>query len=260
MRYRSQIGDFEELVADACRELDTEKNRETFKAFLLAALAGLRRNEIDLLEWSSLDFECGLLRIEATKYFEGKSESALGDIPLDPELVAVFRGFRAQAKGDFVIESVSKPKLDRPYSRYRCQRTFDALVKWLRAKGIKTNSPLHVLRKEFGSRKYSAKMLSGFATEAAAMEYENLLQSCFENQQGREFFLVNCRNIQQKTATFLTLVRDDGNYHRAQQMEVYWYRSCPRRSSHRSIHEIEHLPYGALRPTLLAESAQTTRY
>jgi hypothetical protein len=61
-------------------------------------------------------------------------------------------------------------------------------------------------------------MLSGFATEAAAMEYENLLQSCFENQQ------------------------------------------VPRRSSHRSIHEIEHLPYGALRPTLLAESAQTTRY
>jgi integrase len=151
MRYRSHIGDFEVLVADSCRELDTQKSRETFKAFLLAALAGLRRNEIDLLEWSSFDFERGLLRIEATKYFEGKSESALGDVPLDPELVAAFRGFRAQAKGDFVIESSSKPKLDRPYSRYRCQSTFDALVKWLRSKGIKSNSPLHTLRKEFGS-------------------------------------------------------------------------------------------------------------
>jgi hypothetical protein len=54
MRYRSQIGDFEQLVADACRELDTKEHKETFKAFLLAALAGLRRGEIDVLQWSSL--------------------------------------------------------------------------------------------------------------------------------------------------------------------------------------------------------------
>jgi integrase len=165
MRYRSQIGDFEVLVADACRELDTEKSREVFKAFLLASLAGLRRNEIDLLEWSSFDFERGLLRIEATRYFEGKSESALGDIPLDPELVAAFRGFRALAKGDFVIESASKPKPALLYSRYRCQRTFDALVKWLRAKGIKSNSPLHTLRKEFGSA--MARRFGIFAASAA---------------------------------------------------------------------------------------------
>ena len=166
MRYRSQIGDFEELVGDACRELDTPENRETFKAFLLASLAGLRRNEIDLLEWQSFDFDHGLLRIEATKYFEGKSESALGDIPLDPELVAAFRGFRAQAKGDFVVEPNSKPKLNsRPYSRYRAQRTFNALVKWLRAKGIKGNSPLHTLRKEFGSA--MARKFGIFAASAA---------------------------------------------------------------------------------------------
>jgi integrase len=165
MRYRSQIGDFEGLVANACRELNTQEDRETFKAFLLAALAGLRRNEIDLLEWPSFDFDHGVLRIEATKYFEGKSESALGDIPVDAELVAAFRGFRAVASGDFVIESDAKPKLNRPYSRYRCQLTFDALVKWLRAKGIKSNSPLHTLRKEFGSA--MARRFGIFAASAA---------------------------------------------------------------------------------------------
>ena len=165
MRYRSQIGDFEGLVADACRELNSQENRETFKAFLLAALAGLRRNEIDLLEWSSFDFERGLLRIEATKYFAGKSDSALGDIPIDTELVAAFRGFKAQAGGDFVLESDLKPRLNRAYSRYRCERTFDALVKWLRAKGIKSNSPLHTLRKEFGSA--MARRFGIFAASAA---------------------------------------------------------------------------------------------
>jgi integrase len=165
MRYRSQISDFEQLVADACRELETQENRETYKAFLLAALAGLRRNEIDLLEWSAFDFGRGFLRIEATKYFEGKSESALGDIPLDPELVAAFRGFREQATGDFVIESPAKPRLDRSYSRYRCQRIFDTLVKWLRAKGIKSRAPLHTLRKEFGSA--MARRFGIFAASAA---------------------------------------------------------------------------------------------
>lgn len=151
MRYRSQIGDIEALIADACRELDTPENRDCFKAFLLASLAGLRRSEIDLLEWSAFDFDRGLLSIGVTKYFQGKNEASLGDIPLDPELSALFGALRAKANGEFVIESTSAPKLNQAYSRYRCQRTFERLVEWLRAKGIKSNSPLHVLRKEFGS-------------------------------------------------------------------------------------------------------------
>jgi integrase len=151
MRYKSQIGNFETLIAGACRELNTEESLDCFKVFLLASLAGLRRSEIDLLEWSAFDFDRGILSIEATKYFQGKNESSLGDIPLDPELSTLFRGLRARTKGEFVVSSTAGPKLNQAYSRYRCQRTFDRPVAWLRAKGVTSNQPLHVLRKEFGS-------------------------------------------------------------------------------------------------------------
>jgi len=151
-RYRSQVADLETLVADACHELNTDEQRECFKVFLLAALAGLRRSEIDLLEWDAFDFEKQMLRIQATKHFAGKSESSLGDIPLDKEVVELFRGFKTRTTSwGFVIKSASAPKAGASYSHYRCQRIFDQLIEWLRAKGITSRSPVHVLRKEFGS-------------------------------------------------------------------------------------------------------------
>jgi integrase len=151
MRYRSSVDDIEVLIADACRELNVPERRESFKIFCLAALAGLRRGEIDKLEWPALDFDRGILRLGVTKYFAGKSESSLGDIPLDPELVALFRGFKAQAKGNFVIEAQPLPNLKAGYSHYRAAPAFELLIKWLRAHGISGNSPIHALRKEFGS-------------------------------------------------------------------------------------------------------------
>ena len=151
-RYRSQVPDLEALVADACRELNTDERRECFKVFLLACLAGLRRSEIDLLEWDAFDFEKRLIRIQATKHFAGKSESSLGDIPLDKEVAEFFRSFKTRTtSGGFVIKSASAPKAGASYSHYRCQHTFDQLIEWLRAKGITSRSPVHVLRKEFGS-------------------------------------------------------------------------------------------------------------
>jgi integrase len=149
-RYKSNI-DLEKLIGDACLELHNDDNQEVFKAFLLASLGGLRRSEIDLLEWSAFDFERGMVRIEATKYFAGKSDSSLGEIPLDPELAELFRRFKERAAGPFVIRSTLAPKTETSYSRYRCQKTFDRLIEWLRNKGVANRSPIHVLRKEFGS-------------------------------------------------------------------------------------------------------------
>src|SRR4029077_12306253 len=63
-----------------------------------------------------------------------------------------FRGFRARATGNFVIESEIAPKPGATYSHYRCQRLFDSLGKWLRDHGVTGNKPLHTLRKEFGSQ------------------------------------------------------------------------------------------------------------
>lgn len=147
MRYRSSFN-VEKLTEDAQRELPIEQ----LKILLLALMAGLRRNEIDKLEWAAFRWREGIIRIEATRYFHPKSEDSVGDVEVDPELLEVFRGFRARATGDFVIESEIAPRLGVTYAHYRCQRLFDTLSEWIRAHGVTGNKPLHTLRKEFGSQ------------------------------------------------------------------------------------------------------------
>jgi len=43
------------------------------------------------------------------------------------------------------------PRLDALYEAYRCQAIFECLIGWLRIKGVETKTPLHTLRKGFGS-------------------------------------------------------------------------------------------------------------
>jgi integrase len=151
MRYRSTI-DFEQLLSTAAVELESHvETREEFKAFLLAACAGLRRNEIDLLPWSAINFDKNIIRIETTEHFEGKSLASHEDVSIDPEVSSLFRGWRAQARDRFVIESQVQPRIGATYNHYRCQRVFDSLICWLRKQGVNTNSPIHTLRKEYGS-------------------------------------------------------------------------------------------------------------
>jgi integrase len=150
LRYHSAF-DVSVLVAQARTELALSGRSELFKIFVLAAMCGLRRREIDLLPWSALRWEEGILRIEATEVFHPKSEESIADIPLEPELVALFRGYHARATGPFVIESALEPKVGASYLHYRCGPLFEELCTWLRAHGVKTIRPLHTLRKEFGS-------------------------------------------------------------------------------------------------------------
>ena len=89
---------------------------------------------------------------DAARYFQPKSEDSTGDVEVDPEVMAVFRGFRAKAKGEFVIDSPNAVRTEATYAHYRCQRDFEALTKWLRAHGVTGNTPLHSLRKEYGSQ------------------------------------------------------------------------------------------------------------
>ena len=151
LRYHSAF-DVSVLIAQARAELGEDPNKiELFKIFVLAAMCGLRRREVDLLPWSAFRFEAGILRIEATEVFKPKSEESIADIPLEPELVALFRGYHARATGSFVIESASEPRVGVPYLHYRCGPLFEELCTWLRAHGVRTIRPLHTLRKEFGS-------------------------------------------------------------------------------------------------------------
>jgi integrase len=149
LKYHSNF-DVRLLVKLAREELAPAK-AELFKIFVLAAMCGLRRREIDLLPWSAFRFDDGILRIEATELFQPKSDESTGDIPLDPELTALFRGYFARATGQFVIESELEPKPEASYLHYRCWRLFRELSAWLRLHGVKTIRPLHTLRKEFGS-------------------------------------------------------------------------------------------------------------
>jgi len=109
MRYHSSFDVFQ-LIEAAKKELAPSKPEQN-KVFLLAVMTGLRRREIDTLEWSAFRWDSGIVRIEPTKWFHPKSEDSIGDVEIDPELVEVFRRYHAEARGPFVIASKVKPRL-----------------------------------------------------------------------------------------------------------------------------------------------------
>jgi integrase len=144
--YQSKI-DAGELIAKARQNL----TGEPFKIFTLGLLCGLRKREIDLLIWDQVDFTKGLIRIERTEYFQPKSEDSAGEVDLDPETLALLRGWKATASGPFVIESTRPPRHDASRVNYRCTSHFETLYTWLKKQGITARKPLHELRKELGA-------------------------------------------------------------------------------------------------------------
>jgi integrase len=151
LKYHSNF-DIRQLVTAARAELALSPSKiELFKIFVLAAMVGLRRREIDLLPWSAFRFDEGVLRIEATEFFQPKSDESSAELPLELELVSLFRGYYARAKSQFVIESAIEPQVGAAYLHYRCGKQFRELSEWLRLHGVRVVRPLHTLRKEFGS-------------------------------------------------------------------------------------------------------------
>jgi integrase len=110
------------------------------------------RNEIDKLQWPAFHWKDGIIRVETTEHLTPKTPDSAGDVSIDKELVALFLGWHAKATGLFVIEADAEPRTDTSYTHYRAQPHFDALIKWLRAKGVTAIKPLHEMRKEFGSQ------------------------------------------------------------------------------------------------------------
>jgi integrase len=66
MKYQSKINVIE-LMQAARSELE-EGAPELYKIFLLAVAVGLRRKELDLLEWPSFRWEDCLIRIQPTEW------------------------------------------------------------------------------------------------------------------------------------------------------------------------------------------------
>jgi hypothetical protein len=64
MKYGSRV-DIDKLI-EVANETLWPTNPECYVIFLLAVAAGLRRKEIDLLEWSSFRWEENVIRIQPT--------------------------------------------------------------------------------------------------------------------------------------------------------------------------------------------------
>ena len=95
-RYRATF-DMASLLESARTELEVD-HPERYKIFLLGAMAGLRRNEIDKLPWSAFRWDEGVIRIEATQFFRPKTSDSEGDVLVDSELLEIFRGYLRAAK------------------------------------------------------------------------------------------------------------------------------------------------------------------
>jgi integrase len=150
MRYRSAFN-CRKLIRAARKDL-AKDDPEAYKIFLLALFAGLRRGEIDRLEWSSFDWKSQKLHIEITEHLALKSGDSVGTVDLEPQLIKIFRVFHSQSTGSFVIESHRSSKVGTTYLSYRCGHIFQRLAGWLKKHGVAAAKPLHTLRKEFGSQ------------------------------------------------------------------------------------------------------------
>jgi integrase len=125
---------------------------EAYKVFLLALFAGLRRSEIDRLEWSAFDWGKQKLHVEVTEHLGLKSSDSVGTVDLEPQLIEILRSFQSTNTGSFVVESPRSSRVGTTYLAYRCGHIFKRLSGWLRKHGVRAAKPLHTLRKEYGSQ------------------------------------------------------------------------------------------------------------
>jgi integrase len=147
--YRSSINPAE-LISKAMTDLRLAEP-EAFKIFLLSLMAGLRRNEVDKLQWSSIDWHRNTITVELHETFSGKNRASEATVPVDPRVLKMLAGFKPSDGAGFVIQSKVQPKPDAiSYSHYRANRHFQTLIQWLRANRVAGHCPIHTLRKECG--------------------------------------------------------------------------------------------------------------
>lgn len=150
VRYFSKV-DGRILLAGLKNSLKSE-NPEAYKCGLLALCAGLRRREIDLLEWRMIHAGRNCIQLEETEFLRLKSPTSRAEIEIDPETTTELLSFKPASKSKYVISGNEYPahrKDSKPI--YRCDEVFEALIKWLRSHGITERKPIHTLRKELGA-------------------------------------------------------------------------------------------------------------
>jgi len=163
-RFTPQI-DPESLVVLARDELGNPRQQgeslESFAlreqlwvAFLLCFCGGLRRKESDLLTWWQVrldERERPRIELEVTKYFRPKNRAHSKAIPLDVEFAAILRRYRTECPNETFVLRSARPVNLKTMGKPRCHETWQALMNWLRRKGINEIKPIHGLRKAVGA-------------------------------------------------------------------------------------------------------------
>lgn len=149
MKYISKLN-VQALIAAAQNELKPNEP-EAYKAFLLGLFAGMRRSEIDSVEWGMVDRTNNLIRLQETEWLSLKSQDSAREITIDKELLNELGELMPAGNSRFIIASDRPPRNDSPRPYYRCLPTFRLLTDWLRSKNVTANKPLHEMRKEIGA-------------------------------------------------------------------------------------------------------------
>lgn len=148
-RYRSAI-DARALLRDARAEL-ADTDPDAYAVILLALGAGLRRSEVDALQWQAVMPARGIIRVQTTAQRRAKSVESEGDVVCDAGLFTELEKTRRPGSTLYVVEPDTEHPRTRAAQCYRAKATFDRVITWLRTHGVLSAKPLHTLRKEFGS-------------------------------------------------------------------------------------------------------------
>lgn len=148
-RYRSTV-DAAALLRAARADL-AERDPDAYAVILLALGAGLRRSEIDALQWQAVMPERGIVRVQTTAQRRTKSAESEGDVVCDAGLFAELARTRRPSSTLYVIEPDTDHRPSQAAQFYRAADSFRRVTAWLRANGVAGDRPLHTLRKEFGS-------------------------------------------------------------------------------------------------------------
>jgi integrase len=126
---------------------------EGYKIILLALLAGLRRDEIDTLTWTQIDFTRAKINVCTNEFTSAKTHGSERAVDISDAFSRMLKCFREEFPGDrFVIHNSVQPNTKlKTQHHYRCYRLFRFISKWLVENGITDRKPLHALRKEYGS-------------------------------------------------------------------------------------------------------------
>src|SRR6516162_9007784 len=110
-----------------------------YSVILLASIGGLRRREIDLLEWPSFNLEHGVIQLRLTEYYRPKTPDSLRAIPFNAPWVLDWFKARRSAQGDsprFVVAPKAEYRPDQKMDYYRTADLLAKVSAWLRAQGV----------------------------------------------------------------------------------------------------------------------------